>query len=115
MRTCGCNHTTTPLTEPVASFGQNIYLPVPGRALLAMDELTGELLWEAPASYRPIRLRDGKLLVYDGQSLHTLDPEDGRRVRTAPVREGVRVVQAPDDNLLLVGDNGRLLRLDGLE
>lgn len=108
------HHTTSPLTRPVTKLGRNLYLPVPGEALLALDELRGDVLWEAPASYEPIRIRDDELLVYDGRSLHTLDPEDGRVMRSAALREDVRVLEAPDGNVLVVGDDGRLLRLDQL-
>ena len=106
------HHTTTALTEPVTKLGRNLYLPVPGQALRALDVLSGEVLWEAPASYKPIRVRDDELLVYDGQSLHVIDPEDGRVMRSAVSRENVQVLEAPDGNLLIVGDDGRLLRLD---
>ena len=109
------HHTTTPLTEPVTKLGQNLYLPVPGQALRVLDPLSGEVLWEAPASYRPVRLREGELLVYDGRSLHVLDPDDGRVMRSAASRENVQVLDAPDGNLLIVGENGRLLRLDDLK
>lgn len=110
------HHTTARLNRSATQFGQNIYLPVPGQALRALDAFTGEVVWEAPADTRPVRLRNGELLVYDGDALRVLDPGDGREIRAADVLlDHVEVLDGPGSSLTLVGRRGRILRLDNLE
>jgi hypothetical protein len=44
-----------------------------------------------------------------------LDPDDGRVLRTTPTRKGTRVLEAPENNLLLIDERGGILRLDLIE
>ena len=110
------HQTTTPLTEPAFPLGRNVYLPVPGQALLALDATSGEVLWRIETlggrDTLPVMAMDDDLLAVRGNALLVLDPDDGREKLSLPTADPVRIIEGPNDSLLLVTDDGRVNRFD---
>ncbi len=71
--------TEDPLTTQPAYHQGTVYIDIPSEGLTALGAATGERLWDQPSEAHGtvIGVRDGRLLVRDGETLMTVDPRSG--------------------------------------
>ncbi|MFW6059404.1 MAG: PQQ-binding-like beta-propeller repeat protein [Phycisphaeraceae bacterium] len=106
-------HTDVPLTRSPVVFQDVVFLSIPGHGTIALDIETGEPLWEmSEQDNQPILQRGDELLLSTGQSLELVEARTGALVAQAPTLTLERVIPGPDDSLILVSPDGRLMRLD---
>ncbi|MEM9881775.1 MAG: PQQ-binding-like beta-propeller repeat protein [Planctomycetota bacterium] len=100
------------LTEPPVVFDEVVYLTEPGVGLTALDANTGRVRWQRDDAPRPLALHDGRLVaVGDNQLLH-LGPADGRTRQAVPLKDLAADAPLPDGGLVLIGEDGLMLRID---
>jgi len=104
--------TASPLTQPPVAIGQSVYLPVPGAGLVALNASDGEERWHTAASSTPIKASDGRLLLHTSIGLSLLDERTGRVIEQADTMALQKVLQGPDNSLLIVSPGGRIHRLN---
>lgn len=106
--------TTVPLADPPTPMARLIIQPVEGQGLHAVNASQGELAWTHPTTrLKPIKaLEDDRLLFMDEGRLVLLSSEDGRVVLEIPTAMLDRVIPGPDDSLIAITPNGRLIRLN---
>lgn len=101
-----------PLTEAPAAIGLGVYQPVTGR-LIALDAVDGrEPRWVLDEPATPVTALRDNLLVTAPKGLMLIEVDTGRVVKRVPTRPVQRVLLGPDDSLILVAPNGRIMRLD---
>jgi outer membrane protein assembly factor BamB len=90
-----------------------VYLPVPNHGLIAIDANKGEKLWELRGVYaHPIHSAGHKVLMNAGKELILLNVNSGQtitRIATKPLKT---VLRTPTGELILVGPDAWLVRLD---
>ncbi|MEM7626472.1 MAG: PQQ-binding-like beta-propeller repeat protein [Planctomycetota bacterium] len=101
-----------PLTETPSVIDDTIYLPEPGIGLTAIDANTGQARWTIPDIRIPLVPHDGGVLVHDKTALTLIDPATGETLQTVPTQKLEMVVKGPSDSLIIVSQEGEVLRLD---
>jgi len=102
-----------PLTGAPVALGRLIVLPLPpDGGIVAIRALDGEELWRSELNAEPVVERDRDLLLHTGRALHLLDLEDGEVRISAPTLPLQDVIPGPNDSLILLSPEGRLLRLN---
>jgi outer membrane protein assembly factor BamB len=103
------------LRQSPVVIGNTVYLNVPGVAFVAIDALSGEELWRIDGlAADPVAVHSGRLVLATGDKLIIVDPKTGTMMVQAPVQPLMKVLAGPDDALILVSTDGRLMRLDPL-
>ena len=101
-----------PLTASPVALGRIIVLPLPpDGGIVAIRALDGEELWRSDVNAKPIIERDRDLLLYTSRAMHLLDLEDGEVLIEAPTLPLQQVIPGPNDSLILLSPEGRMLRL----
>lgn len=100
-----------PAGAPVA-IGLNVYLPVTGGEMLAIDSIEGGVKWTTNASTAPVVGDEQRLLLADENRLRVIDAGNGYEIATAPTKDLLMVVAAPEGAVILVADDGRMVRLN---
>lgn len=109
-------HTETPLTESPAVFQDIVLLPIPGRGAVALDKQNGEVLWEmAEETTQPVLQHEDQLLLSTGRSLELVEARTGALITQAPTQPIDRVMVGPDQSLILIAPDGRIMRLDRVQ
>lgn len=105
---------TQPLTQSPTIMGQMLLLPLPGHGLLAIDERSGSELWRLPHQAQPVMRIGDTLLLNDTVSLLLVESQSGLPVEEIPVQPLRTVILGDQNQLILISESGRLLRLDPL-
>jgi outer membrane protein assembly factor BamB len=103
--------TKAPLTQPPVAIGQSVYLPVPGAGLVALDASNGKKRWHTVPS-TPVKASEGRLLLHSTIGLFQVDESTGRVIEQADTGALQKVLQGPDNSLLIVSPGGRIHRLN---
>lgn len=102
-----------PLTAAPVALGRLVVLPLPpDGGIVAIDAVTGEERWRSTEDATPIVERDRDLMLSTGRRILVLDLEDGETLAEAPTLPLQVVVPGPDNSLILVSPDGRLLRIN---
>ena len=107
--------TTVPLDQSPAAFGSRVYLPIPGKALVALDLLEGTERWRLEkASLTPLTRVGEQLLARAPSALVLIDPASGRVTREVELGPLAQVVPlaGEEGGLILASPEGRVTRLD---
>jgi outer membrane protein assembly factor BamB len=103
------------LRQSPVVIGNTVYLNVPDIALVAIDALSGDELWRIEGvNANPVSVHDGRLILATRDQLIVVDPQTGTSLAHALVQPLMTVLAGPDDALILVSQDGRLMRLDPL-
>ncbi|QDU33333.1 Serine/threonine-protein kinase AfsK [Poriferisphaera corsica] len=102
----------TPLKHDPMAIGLSVYLPVNGDGLYALDALTGEIKWKKNSSIYAITGDDNSVLVAQPNVLAVLDAKTGDILRAAPAHRILKATPLKDDNLILIGRNGDIIKLN---
>jgi len=92
--------------------GETVYQGLDGRGLAALEAASGKLLWTMDDAAVPILRRGDDLIVYAVPRLLLVENATGL-TRAAAVAGSLRaVIPGPQQSLILLGERGRLERLD---
>lgn len=100
-----------PVGSPVA-IGLNVYLPVTGDEVLAVDSIEGNVKWTTPGSTGPVAGDEQRLLLAGENDLRVIGVANGNEIATAPTKRLLTVIPAPENGIILVSPDGRMVRLD---
>lgn len=102
-----------PLTGAPVALGRLIVLPLPpDGGIVALRAIDGEELWRSELNAEPVVERNRDLLLFTPRALHLLDLEDGEVRINAPTLTLQDVIPGPNNSLILLSPDGRLLRLN---
>lgn len=102
----------SPLQVGPLVLGQTVYQGVGGRSLTALEATTGRTLWTMEEAAIPIVQRGQWLIVYASPKLMLVESATGLP-RAVAVAGALRaVIPGPQQSLILIGERGRLERLD---
>ncbi|MEM6458081.1 MAG: PQQ-binding-like beta-propeller repeat protein [Planctomycetota bacterium] len=101
-----------PLTAPPVVLSEIAYLIEPGVGLTAIDANTGQVRWQRDDEPRPLSLDGARLVAVGDNQLLALDPADGRTRQAVPLKDLAAGVPLPDGGLVLIGEDGLMLRVD---
>lgn len=99
-------------SQPVHHDGA-LYITVPEEGFVKFNAATGEVLWRAKeAQGRAIGIRDGRLLVWDGETCAALDPRSGDVLAqaTLPSVKEIEMSDFVDGDLYTVSPQGVVAR-----
>jgi outer membrane protein assembly factor BamB len=102
------------LIDPPHVLDNTIYLPIPDTALIAVDAVSGQVLWKLPRNVWAVDLRGHTLLLRTPQSLLTAAPATGTIHQEVNISDLAFVLPTREGALILISNAGRLLRLDPL-
>ncbi|QDU71785.1 outer membrane protein assembly factor BamB family protein [Mucisphaera calidilacus] len=102
---------TRALTRPPHYLDNQLYLPVDGVGLFAINPQTGEQNWLFKRAATPIAVTNGTLLANDTNALLRIDARTGDLIREAPTRRLAAIVPV-DNDLVLISPTGRVLRIN---
>lgn len=101
--------TELPLRVTPTYHNGTLYVPSDDMGLRAIDALTGTAIWaQDEANGRVVGMRNGRLMVWDGDAVVTLDPDTGDVIDSVEL-PGVSMVKPDrfeDGNLYVVSDGG---------
>lgn len=101
--------TEFPLTSSPTALGDAVFVQVPGRGLMACERRNGKPMWTAPdVKGQVLGQRAGKLLVWDGSVMTTVEPATGRvfdRVELKGIRH-LLLDNPVDGNLYVAATSG---------
>ena len=101
-----------PLRESPSIIENTVFLPEPGVGLVALDAISGKVLWRVPSMAQAVTIAKGRLLLNEQIRMLAVDPASGKTVAQVPVLKLKTALSGPDNSLILVTDRGRLARLD---
>jgi len=106
-----------PLNASPVVLGRLIVQPLlPNKGLVAIDAITGEELWRADRSAKPVLARERDMVMHTGETLVSIDLNTGEVLEEVPTLPLMSVKQVGEDSaLLLVSAKGRLLKLSPIE
>lgn len=99
------HRTESPITAQPALVAGVLYVAIPGDGLVALDSLTGDVLWTNPdMSGAAVASLGDEVMVWDGSALHALDAETGVVQERLELPEATRVFAHPveDGDLYVV-------------
>jgi len=101
-----------PLTHAPVAIGLGVYLPIPGQ-LIALDAVDGrEPRWVLDEHAIPVTALGDNLLAKTDKGLMLIEVDTGRIVRRVPTRALDRIILGPNDSLITIAPNGKMMRLD---
>ncbi len=105
-------HAGAPLQYAPRVFERTVLLPVPGNGLVALDAVEGRERWRTRQPARPILTRNDRVLIAQPDGLSWVELDNGRAAVTVPTAPLAGVFLGPEQSLILVGRDGRILRLN---
>jgi outer membrane protein assembly factor BamB len=70
--------TEAPIAAQPVFYDGLLLVTLPDRGFTAIDAFSGDVMWNAKSvSGRAVAIRDGRLLVWDGEAMAALDPDTG--------------------------------------
>ncbi len=103
---------TGPLTDAPWAFENQVYLPVKSGGLVALGALRGEVQWKLEEYGEPVTQDRGVLTLKRPRSIWFVEAATGEVLKQAPTAPLRSVLPGPDDSLILLGYDGRVIRLD---
>ena len=100
-----------PLTDAPIVIGNTVYQMIPGDGVVALDALTGKEVWRLSERLVPIVAHGSRLLLNGTDNLVAVDERTGEELLRVPVTPLQTVLVTDDQHLILVTQNGRMLRL----
>ena len=100
-----------PAGPPVA-IGLNVYLPVTGDEVWAVDSIEGGVKWTTTGTSGPVVGDEQRLLLADEDALRIINPASGNEIATAKTKDLLTVIATPGNGVILVSEDGRMVRLD---
>ena len=101
-----------PLRKPPVLVRDTLFVRTPGGSVIAFDEQTGAVLYELPFDAIALLQTDLGVFFRTDDKLVVVDPEDGHVAVEAAVDNLQDVVVGPDNAMILIGRDGRILRMD---
>lgn len=101
-----------PLTDSPWAFENQVYLPVKTGGLVALDALRGEQQWKLDEYAEPVQQSRGVLTLKRPRSIWFVEAATGEVLRQAPTSPLRALMPGPDDSMILLGYDGRVIRLD---
>ena len=102
-----------PLTKSPIIIQNAVYVPVPHYGLIAIDALTGDVLWEfRDRGAHPVEARDGRVLLQTANELQLVSVNTGTTISRVATKPLMTVLRAGTRSLILVSPRGELMRLD---
>lgn len=97
-------------SQPMFHEGR-VYITIPGEGLAGFNASTGERLWSiTQASGDVVAIRNGNLVVWNGQRVTTVDPQRGELIASVSL-DGASILKTDkfiDGNLYVVEPSGRI-------
>lgn len=104
-----------PLAQGPIQVGERILQKLENDQWVAIDPQTGQELWRLNGRFHsPVQIRKGLLFAAD-QELVLVDPSLGEIRSRLPAQKLLQLLAGPQQSLILVSPQGRLLRLDPLD
>lgn len=103
-----------PLNQTPVVIDSVIYLVEPGLGLTGIDANTGQALWTGGDVLTPVAPQRNATLAHDAESIVLLDPATGDIISSAPTEPTVMIVPGPGQSLIVVAQDGELVRVDPL-
>ena len=92
-----------------------MYIDIPSEGLIALGAATGERIWDAPSAAHGtvIGIRDGLLIIFDGQAIIAADPRSGDVIHQVDVPGLIiaKMDQFVDGNLYVASELGLIAKL----
>jgi len=104
--------TESPLDQPLVFVDGLAVFAVPGRGMVALDGVTGDVVWTASRlTGRAVGMAEGRVLIWDGRGLTGVD-EHGDVVASVAVPGAARVLMPDPDgvSLYVVSEGGAVSR-----
>lgn len=102
---------TVPLSIAPIVGDQLVYLAEPGLSLVAVSAQDGKAAWKIDRPLVPFIYAPDALLAAGDGSMTKIDPDTGRVIADAPVKELQQIVAPGGDQLILVSPTGSLQQL----
>jgi len=101
-----------PLIAPALPLGRLILLPLaPNRGVVALTAVDGDEVWRTDVNALPIVERNQDLLMHTRNSVLLMDLDDGEVLIESRTRDLQSVIPGPNESLILISPQGRVLRL----
>lgn len=94
------------LTESPLAASRDVFLPLPGEGLVALQAGTGREIWRKPLLVKPEGVVGRFLFARDDQSIYKINPADGDVLATAAAPLLAKFVIAPENRLIVVSNDG---------
>lgn len=104
--------TTMPLTYSALPDNRHVFLPLPGKGLVALESATGNVAWQNEVPSQPVGIVREKLLAKSPGSLALMEVDTGRLLATAKTDTLAAVRITDDQRLYLVGRDGKIVQLN---
>ena len=102
---------SVPLTESPLVMDREIFLPLPGVGMVALQNGTGRELWRSDLKALPLAMVGRDLLVRDDQQMYLLSPADGKVITAADAPGLVMLLVAPNSRLVAINKDGRVTQM----
>jgi len=102
----------SPLKTSPIIIENTLFQHEPDVGLTALDASSGKLLWRHRGTAKPVSLSRGHLLLYEPGRIIALDPPSGKSIAQVSVTPLKSILNGPAGSLILLTNNGRLVRLD---
>jgi hypothetical protein len=99
------------LTAQPVFFEGRVFVTIPGEGLVGFESATGNRLWSlGEVSGDVVAIRDGNLLVWNGQHAATVDPRRGDLIVQVPIAGASTLTTDAfvDGNLYVIEPGGRV-------
>lgn len=103
---------SAPLTVGPKPIGTLVLQPVPDDGVVALESSSGEMRWRIDEVLNPIVGDDDQILLAGGRGLRLVDADSGNTITQVDTLPLMDVLRGPDDSLILVSPEGRLMRIN---
>lgn len=95
-----------PLTQAPLAGSRDVFLPLPGEGLVALQAGTGREIWRKPLMVKPEGLVGRFLYARDKDMIYKINPGDGDVLATAKAPLLAKFLIAGDSRLIVVSNDG---------